>query len=180
MLYVAYLILLLELVAIILVALYLYGLLRARLVPYVRTPQAVIEELIRRVPLREGSVFVELGCGDGVVIGQVKEKFPEVEARGYELALHPYLRARWRSRSVHFDVIRRSFMRADLRDADVVFCYLMPHFMPAVWQKLNRECKDGATFFSYAFPVPDVEPDQVFTFGEQQVKGKLYSYKIKK
>lgn len=166
------------------VLIFLYGLLRARLVPYVKTLQPVYDVLLQDLHLGAGSIFIELGAGDAETLLQVTRKFPRISARGYEIALWPYIRARMLRRRVggNYRILRHSFMRADLADADVLYCYLLPHFMASVWRKLSVECKPGTLLYSYAFAIPDVEPIRVLQPQDTEKTGKkfgkLYVYEV--
>ena len=71
-------------------------------------------------------------------------------------------------------------MRADLSDANVIYCYLLPHFMGPLWKKLRQECKPGTLLYSYAFSVPGVTPETVMQphpKGRERL-GKLMVYKV--
>lgn len=164
------------------VIIYMIGLVRARMVPYVKTRQPVYDALLQHVHLNAGDVFIELGCGDAATLSQVTGKFAGIKARGYEIALHPYIRAKRRVRKDggRYEIIRKSFMRADLSDADVIYCYLMPHFMGPLWKKLKKECTPGTVLYSYAFAIPAVEPETVMQPHPQKREhlGKLFVYRV--
>lgn len=52
-------------------------------------------------------------------------------------------------------------MKADLRQADVIFCYLFPHIMAQLEPKFKTELKPGAKVISYAFQLPNIRPAKV-------------------
>ena len=102
--------------------------------------------------------FLDLGCGLGSVIAPLKRARPECEFHGVELALVPYLVSRWRGGRAGCRVERRDLMSVDLSGYDVVYAFLSPAPMPALWAKAQREMRPGSLFVSLAFTVPGVAP----------------------
>lgn len=72
--------------------------------------------------------------------------------------------------------IRGDFLKKDLGDADVIFCYLMPKAMERLKKKFERELKPGARVISRAFPIHGWEPVEVFHFSKRSPK--VYLYRI--
>ena len=64
--------------------------------------------------------------------------------------------------------------KADLQDADFIYCYLFPGMMGKLGAKIRSECKPGAIFISYMFSVPDWKPKQIIT----QNNGIIYFYEV--
>ncbi len=54
----------------------------------------------------------------------------------------------------------RDFFKADLSEADVVFCYLFPKIMEKLEGKFKTELRSGARVVSYGFRMPNREPDK--------------------
>jgi predicted O-methyltransferase YrrM len=84
------------------------------------------------------------------------------------------LRSRIRQSNAHF--IRGDYDRLDFASYDVVFAYLSPAAMPALWQKANVEMRKGSLLLSYEFDIPGVEPH----FARAPVHGGplLYGWRI--
>jgi len=109
-------------------------------------------------PLR----FIDLGCGVGGLLVHLARRRPHDHFIGVELAPLPALisavrLARYRHCSVHW----RSLWNFDLSEIDVVFAFLSPVPMPALWKKAVGEMRPGALFISSSFGVPGQAPDQV-------------------
>lgn len=146
-------------------------------VPYVATPAWVQDWLVAHVPLRDGMTVVDLGCGDGRMLRTLLTKNPRMKAIGYERNWWPYGKALWQSQGLPLTVLRKDFYRADLHDADVVYCFLMPAVMAKVERLLRAQLKPGSLVYSYAFPLPTWEPEQVVANPNLQRKSALYVYR---
>ena len=97
----------------------------------------------------------------------IKRARPDCECYGVELAWLPYLVSRWRAAASGCHVERRDLMAVDLSGYDVVYAFLSPAPMPALWAKARREMRPGSRFVSLAFDVPGVPADQVIRVGSR-------------
>ncbi len=103
---------------------------------------------------RHGSVL-DMGSGTGGFCLHLAERRPNCQVRGIEWAFLPWLlsrvRARYRGSASRF--MHGDFRRHNLAGYDLVFVYLSPAFMPALWEKACREMKPGAWLVSCEFAV---------------------------
>jgi SAM-dependent methyltransferase len=113
--------------------------------------------------------FVDLGCGVGGVLRYLAARHPQGDFRGVELAPLPaliaWLRARF-ARLPNCHVRWGSLWSCDLATYDVVFAFLSPVPMPALWLKARREMRTGSLFISSSFAVPGQAPDREVTVGD--------------
>ena len=132
-------------------------------VPYVPTPHRVVKRMVEIAELEKGEVVYDLGCGDGRLVFAAEE-VTEKRCVGYELAPVPYFFAWvWKKlKGAKSDIYLRSLFVADLRDADVVFCYLMPHMLKKLTAKLTNECRKGTRIVSHGFKIEGLEPKKTF------------------
>ncbi|GAA5785768.1 class I SAM-dependent methyltransferase [Chitiniphilus shinanonensis] len=103
--------------------------------------------------------FLDLGAGTGTVLAWLARHRPDVHSCGVETAWLPWLigRMRLRARSqTRWE--RRDLFEQPLAGFDVVYAYLSPVAMPALWDKISRELPPGALFVSNSFAVPDQPP----------------------
>ena len=106
--------------------------------------------------------FIDLGSGVGGVLTYLSQQRTDGEFHGVESAPVPWL-VSWarirlgRHTSCH--VRWGSFWNADLSEYDVVFAYLSPVPMRALWEKVQRELKPGSRFISNTFVVDAHPPD---------------------
>ncbi|MCC6535489.1 MAG: class I SAM-dependent methyltransferase [Burkholderiales bacterium] len=129
-------------------------------VPLFLTARAVREALGVLLAPERGVRFIDLGCGLGTVIAALKRARPDCEFHGVELAPLPFLVSRWRGARAGCRIQRRDLMSIDLGQYDVVYAFLSPAPMPALWAKARREMRRGSLFVSLAFAVPGVEPHE--------------------
>lgn len=132
--------------------------------PWVPTWRRDVERFLKLAQLKPSERFYDLGCGDGRLVRAAANA--GAIAIGFECSILPYVLAKLRvgrSGSVRY----ANFWSADLSDADVVYCFLMPKVYPKLKEKLERECKPGTRIILYVWPmegwavdVADVAPGQ--------------------
>ena len=66
--------------------------------------------------------------------------------------------------------------QTDLREFNVVYAFLSPAPMPALWDKIQAEMAPGSLFVSNSFPVPDIPPSRVIEVDCQPPRT-LYCYR---
>jgi SAM-dependent methyltransferase len=130
-------------------------------VPLFISARAVRGALTGLLDRDRGARMIDLGCGLGHVITAVKRARPDCECDGVELAWLPYLVSRLRALRAGCRVERRDLMSVDLSRYDLVYAFLSPAPMQALWQKARREMRPGTRLVSLAFDVPGVAPDAV-------------------
>lgn len=107
--------------------------------------------------------FIDIGSGFGGLVMYLAKVRPEGAFAGIESAPLPWmmsgLRASAAKSAARF--VRGDYGRLDFADYDVVFAYLSPAAMPALWEKARAEMRHGALLLSYEFLVPEIAPDIV-------------------
>jgi SAM-dependent methyltransferase len=127
--------------------------------PFVPTPMAAVEKMLLLAKIKEGEIVYDIGCGDGRMVYLAAKKY-KAKAFGLELSPLIYAIARirhflWRSKA---KILFSNFKNRNLRDADVIVCYLLPETLEYLQSKLEKELKKGARVISYAFKVGDWKP----------------------
>lgn len=123
--------------------------------------EAVAAALLTDRPIR----FIDIGSGLGGLVLHLARRRPESAFTGIEIAPLPWLVSflrGWTSRGKS-RFIRGDYARIDFASYDVVFAYLSPAAMPALWQKASAEMRPGALLLSYEFNIPGVEPHVIST-----------------
>ena len=85
-----------------------------------------LKELVKKLNLKDGDVFADLGCGDGRVVFEVAKKFKKVKCIGYEIS-PIYIMIAKLSKLVCFpfskrvQIIPEDFTKADLSEVTVFY-----------------------------------------------------------
>lgn len=128
---------------------------------YVSTTRTRISAIIDALPMENGQILVDLGCGDGRFLRQAWKKY-NVKAIGFEVNLLAYIKAKILSVGLKQIEIRwESFWSQNMADADIVFCYLYPDVMRKLSTKLKSELKPGTLIVSCNFALPGFKPLRV-------------------
>ena len=103
--------------------------------------------------------FIDLGAGIGALLCPLARQHPHIRFDGIENAPIPWLIGLVRCiglNNCHWQW--GSFWQSDLSDYDVVYAFLSPAPMNALWEKAQKEMKKGSLFISNSFPITDVAP----------------------
>lgn len=132
-------------------------------VPFFPSRPATWKAVLCLMPTDRAVRFIDIGSGFGGLAMHLAAARPDDSVRGIEVAPLPWaisaLRARYAGSRAQF--LRGDYGRLDFGNHDMIFAYLSPAAMPALWKKAQSEMPQGGLLLSYAFPVPDVEPDMV-------------------
>ena len=67
-------------------------------------------------------------------------------------------------------LIKKNLFDTDLKDADVIFCFLAIRTMQRMEDKIKTGLKPGARVIVYAFPLPTMTPTKTITIhGEWKI-----------
>lgn len=137
-----------------------------------------VKAFLDNVPMRPEDTFFDLGCGDGRVLKEAHKRYG-VKAVGYEVNPLAYLLARIRTAGTEDVEVRlRDFWKVNLRDADVVFCYLFPDVMRELGRKFAGELRPGARIISCNFPIPGWKHENVLIPNSSVHNDPIYIYRV--
>ena len=136
-------------------------------VPFVPSRKIVAKAILSLAELRGGEKIYDLGSGTGKLL--LQRGFPSACKRvGYEqvgfFVWWGNVRARFTRGNVSFR--RADFFQQDYRDADVIFCYLLPEIMPRVRDEIFSQLPKGAKLISQDFPIQTLTPDKIVHEGK--------------
>lgn len=149
-------------------------------VPLYLTNRRTWEAINRLLPERTGLGVIDLGCGIGGVIFYLARRRPDAEITGIESAPLPYALAwlrRRRAGGANLRLVYGDFWKEDLSRFDVVYAFLSPAPMPALYEKARAEMKAGALLVSNSFAVPGVEPHEVVEVNDRR-RTRLYLWRF--
>lgn len=127
--------------------------------PWVPTRKKDVWRLIRLAKIQPGDKVCDLGCGDGRVLEAAARA--GAQTTGFEISLFPYFLARLRARRAppgQMRVLYKNFWSVNLRDADVVYVFLMTKIFAKLKTKLITELRPGTRVVSYVFQIPEWNP----------------------
>lgn len=127
--------------------------------------------------------MIDLGAGFGGVVRTFAQQRPQVQAHGAENApltwlIGFFLNRLTARRSTHaIGWHYGSLWHIDLGKFDLVYIFLSPEPMPALWEKAKAEMRPGSLLVSNSFAIPDVLPTSVLKLSDQRTT-MLYCYQI--
>ncbi|MDN4052131.1 class I SAM-dependent methyltransferase [Massilia sp. YIM B02763] len=132
-------------------------------VPYYPSGQAAWDTVAEQLPDRPLRI-IDIGSGLGGLVLDLARRRPDCGVSGIELAPLPWLASSLRARLTGS---RARFMRGDYENLnfghyDVVFAYLSPAAMSALWRKASGEMRPGSMLLSYEFAIAERAPDRSF------------------
>ncbi len=145
--------------------------------PTVLTNKSLIESIVKKANVKKKDTFYELGTGTGrVITAFAKQK--NIEVVGFELSPIFYL-ITLLNLKLHgvknYKLYFKNFLTADLKNADVIFCFLMPKTMEKMKNKFINELKPKTKIISFAFPIKDWTPCEIL---KGKDKPATYFYQI--
>jgi len=150
-------------------------------VPFVATPDVVVQRMLTLAEVRPGESVCDLGAGDGRIISSAVRNFG---AKALGVELHPLryqsIIERLRTERIEnsVNVIRGDFNDVNLADADVVTLYLLTSVNDLIKPKLEREMKTGSRVVSHDFPIRGWTPVRIETVRDRYSSHEIYLYKI--
>ena len=115
-----------------------------------------LEALIRE---RGSRAVADLGAGVGSMIVPLAHRLPEVHFTGIENSPLPWAVGWLRTRGLpNVDWRWGSFWATSLHRYDLVYAFLSPAPMPALWEKARDEMASGTLLVSNSFAIPEATP----------------------
>jgi SAM-dependent methyltransferase len=130
-------------------------------VPYYPSGQRAWDAVAGLLPPDRPVYLIDIGSGLGGLVLDLARRRPDSTFAGIELAPLPWLvsmlRARFAGGNARF--VRGDYEELDFGDYDVVFAYLSPAAMDALWRQASAEMRPGTLLLSYEFAIAAKPPD---------------------
>jgi cyclopropane fatty-acyl-phospholipid synthase-like methyltransferase len=139
-------------------------------VPYVPTPDQVVQGMLKLADVKPGETVIDLGCGDGRIVVTAAKVFG-AKGIGYDLNPERLREAKENARlakvtdKVQF--VEKNLFDADIKSANVVTLYLLPSVNEKLKPRLLKELKPGTRIVSHSFSMGDWKPVK-----EQEIDGR--------
>lgn len=135
----------------------------AKDVPFVPTPQPVVDKMLELAQPKKGDYLIDLGSGDGRIVVTAAQRYG---VTGMGVDIDPDRVAEGKENAKQAGVtdkatfVEADLFKTDISKADVLTMYLLPQvnlrLRPVVLDKL----KPGTRVVSHAFDMGDWQPDQ--------------------
>ena len=139
-------------------------------VPYVPSPNPVVDGMLKLAGVSSGDTVYDLGCGDGRIVIAAARTYG---AKGVGVDINPErieeARSNAKSAKVE-DKVRfeeNDLFNANIANATVVTLYLLPDVNLRLKAKLLKELKPGTRIVSHSFDMGDWKPEK-----EERVEGR--------
>ena len=134
-------------------------------VPFVPTPQVVVDEMLRVAKVGPGDFVMDLGSGDGRIAITAAKKFG-ARAVGVEVDYHLVIQSEESARQAGVEdrvkFLQQDLFKTDLDQASVITMYLLPRVNRRLRPRL-LELKPGTRIVAHDFDLDDWKPDQMTT-----------------
>ena len=131
-------------------------------VPLYNSSHAAWSALLELLPTEDGHAVADLGAGLGGPLSFLARHRPGVRFTGVEASPLVWLLAWFRVRSVRSNCRMRfgSLWTFPLGEYQVVYAFLSPAPMQALWAKARREMQPGSVLISNTFGIPGTVPER--------------------
>lgn len=134
-------------------------------VPYVPTPQIVVDEMLRMADVTANDLVIDLGSGDGRIPITAAKKFG-ARAIGVELDEHLYFQSEESARQAGVEdrvkFLNQDLFKTDIGRATVITMYLLPSVNRRLRPRL-LDLRPGTRIVSHDFDLDDWKPDRMST-----------------
>lgn len=133
-------------------------------VPFVPTPEVVVERMLDLANVSKDDILYDLGSGDGRIPITAAEKYG---TRSTGVEIDPELvresreNAETANVSDNVEFLQQDLFATDLREATVVTLYLLPDVNLKLRSKLLEELEPGTRIVSHGFDMGDWQPERV-------------------
>lgn len=132
-----------------------------KIVPYVPTPQEVVERMLDLAGVKKGDVVYDLGSGDGRIVVTAAKKYG-VRAIGFEIdperikESHENIKKAGVEKLV--EIRQQDIRTVDLSAASVLTMYLLPEVNLMIRPNIWKQMKPGSRIVSHDFDMGDWKP----------------------
>jgi precorrin-6B methylase 2 len=134
-----------------------------KIVPFVPTPQEVVDKMIELAGVKKGDTVYDLGSGDGRIVITAAKK--GARAVGFEIDPDLLKESRENIKKAGVqqlaEIRQQDILTVDVSPASVVTMYLLPDVNLKLKPTLLKQLKPGSRVVSHAFDMGDWKPDKV-------------------
>ncbi len=132
-----------------------------KIVPYVPTPQGVVDRMLELAQVKSGDVVYDLGSGDGRIVITAARKYG-VRAIGFEIDPVRIRESRENIKKAGVgnlvEIRQQDIRTVDLSAASVLTMYLLPEVNLMIRPNIWKQMKPGSRVVSHDFDMGDWQP----------------------
>src|SRR5262250_258990 len=129
-----------------------------KIVPYVPTPQEVVERMLELAQVKKGDVVYDLGSGDGRIVITAAKKYG-VKAIGFEIDPERIKESAENIKKAGVgdlvEIRQQDIRTVDLSPASVLTMYLLPEVNLMIRPNIWKQMKPGSRVVSHDFDMGD-------------------------
>jgi precorrin-6B methylase 2 len=133
-----------------------------KIVPFVPTPQEVVDKMIEVAGVKKGDTVYDLGSGDGRIVITAAKK--GAKAVGFEIDGDLVKESRQNIQKAGIqdlaEIRQQDILTVDLSAASVVTMYLLPDVNLKLRPNILSQLKPGSRVVSHAFDMGDWKPNR--------------------
>jgi tRNA G37 N-methylase Trm5 len=132
-------------------------------VPFVPTPQNVVDAMLKLAAVKKGDILYDLGSGDGRLVVTAAKQYG---VRGTGIDIDPKRIEEANANAKQAGVTNlvqfknQDLFEADFHDATVITLYLLPGINMKLRPKLWKETKPGTRIVSHSFTMGEWQPEK--------------------
>ena len=141
-------------------------------VPYVPTPEPVVNAMLKLAQVKRGYVLYDLGSGDGRIVIAAAKRYG-VRGTGVDIDPRRIDEANANARKAgvagRVRFVNQDLFAIDFSEATVVTLYLLPRINLQLRPKLLAELRPGTRIVSHGFDMGDWQPERVVEVGSSTI-----------
>lgn len=141
--------------------------------PWWRTNSKTARAMCKLAKIKKGEMIYDLGSGDGTALVIAAKEF-NAKGVGIEIDAFRYfiskINFKLNKQDKNLIAKRKNFFDEDLKNADIVFIYLVPTTLKKLLPKLKKELRKGTRIVSYVYKM-----DLPLTSEDKKNKIRLYT-----
>jgi ribosomal protein L11 methylase PrmA len=133
-----------------------------KIVPFVPTPQEVVDKMVDLAGVKKGDVVYDLGSGDGRIVITAAKKGAKAVGFDVDGDLVKESRANIQKAGVQdsAEIKQQDILTVDLSPASVITMYLLPDVNLKLKPHILSQMKPGSRIVSHAFDMGDWKPEK--------------------
>ncbi|MGL5922074.1 SAM-dependent methyltransferase [Chroococcidiopsis sp.] len=133
-------------------------------VPYVPTPQEVVDEMLKLAKVQKGDVLYDLGSGDGRIPITAVREYGVKSAVGIDINPERIEEANENAKkagvSDRVQFLNQDLFKSNFNEASVVTLYLLPDINVKLRPQLFKQLKPGTRIVSHDFDMGEWKPER--------------------